>query len=167
MHQLRHMCVSVDSRRVSQANEATVKWGKPKTLEELTSVFLRYLHSEIADTPFSDGPLSEESKVILPQLEKLTKRGWWTVSSQPAVNCAESTDPVFGWGPHGGYVYQKAFVEFFAPEKDVERIISNAVSQGKGMVDYFAVNLEVCKSHQPVAPFAEGVVTGRFTNKHG
>lgn len=60
---------------------------------------------------------------------------------------AKSTDPVFGWGPRGGYVYQKAFVEFFAPEEDLERITSKAKSQGKGWVDYFAVNLEVWKSN--------------------
>ena len=57
----------------------------------------------------------------------------------------KSTDPVFGWGPPGGYVYQKAFVEFFAPEADVERIISKVESEGKGWVDYFAINLEVCQ----------------------
>ena len=106
-------------------------------------MFLRHLHSEIPDTPFSDAPLSEESQIILPQLEKLTKRGWWTVGSQPAADGAKSTDPVFGWGPPGGYVYQKAFVEFFAPEIDVERIISKVESEGKGWLDYFAINLEV------------------------
>ncbi|KAF9647343.1 MTHFR-domain-containing protein [Thelephora ganbajun] len=126
----------------STSHPNAAKWGRPTTLDQLTSVFLRYLHSEISDTPFSDGPLSEESQVILPQLEKLTKRGWWTVGSQPAADGAKSTDPVFGWGPRGGYVYQKAFVEFFAPEADVERIISKIGSQGKGWVDYFAVNLE-------------------------
>lgn len=120
-----------------------MKWGRPTTLDELTSVFLRYLHSEISDTPFSDGPLSEESQVILPHLEELTKRGWWTVGSQPAVNGAKSIDPIFGWGPQEGYVYQKAFVEFFSPEADAERIINKVESQGKGSVDYFAINLEV------------------------
>lgn len=124
-------------------NAAAAKWGRPTTLNQLTLVFLRYLHSEIPDTPFSDGPLSEESQVILPHLEKLAKRGWWTVGSQPAVDCAKSTDPVFGWGPRGGYVYQKAFVEFFAPEEDVEKIIDKVVSEGKGWVDYLAINLEV------------------------
>ena len=119
-------------------------------------MFLRHLHSEIPDTPFSDGPLSEESQVILPQLEKLTKRGWWTVGSQPAVDGAKSTDPVFGWGPHRGYVYQKAFVEFFALEVDVERIISKVDSQGKGWVDYFAVNLEVRWLLLAVAPWLRG-----------
>ncbi|KAF9792741.1 methylenetetrahydrofolate reductase-domain-containing protein [Thelephora terrestris] len=123
-------------------NEAIAKWGRPTTLEELTALFLRHLHSEISDTPFSDGPLNEESQVILPQLEKLTEKGWWTVGSQPAVDGAKSTDPVFGWGPRGGYVYQKAFVEFFATEEDVERVISKVESQGEGWVDYFAVNLE-------------------------
>ena len=133
-------------------NAAAAKWGRPTTLDQLTSVFLRYLRSEIPDTPFSDGPLSDESQVILPQLEKLAKRGWWTVGSQPAVDGAKSTDPVVGWGPQGGYVYQKAFVEFFAPEEDVEKIINRAESEGKGWVDYFAVNLEV-RSHlrQPTA----------------
>lgn len=110
------------------------------------------------DTPFSDGPLSEESQVILSQLEKLTKRGWWTVGSQPAADGAKSTDQIFGWGPRGGYVYQKAFVEFFAPEADVERIISKVGSEGKGWVDYFAVNLEVCWSLLPTfSPSTEGV----------
>jgi methylenetetrahydrofolate reductase (NADPH) len=59
------------------------------------------------------------------------------------VDGAKSTDPVFGWGPRGGYVYQKAFVEFFALGEDVEGIISKVESEGKGWVDYYAVNLEV------------------------
>ena len=121
-------------------------------------MFLRHLHSEISDTPFSDGPLSEESQVILPQLEKLTKRGWWTVGSQPAVDGAKSTDPVFGWGPQGGYVYQKAFVEFFALEEDVERIISKVEREGKGWLDYFAANLEVCLLSLATGSLAKGAV---------
>ena len=130
-------------------------------------MFLKHLRSEILDTPFSDGPLNEESQVILPQLEKLTKRGWWTVGSQPAVDGARSTDPVFGWGPRAGYVYQKAFVEFFAPEKDVERIISKAESQGKGWVDYYAVNLEVRKFHKLVAVWLKGFLQGNLRTSMG
>lgn len=139
-------------------NAAAAKWGRPTTLDQLTSVFLRHLHSEIPDTPFSDGPLSEESQVILPQLEKLAKRGWWTVGSQPAVDGAMSTDPVFGWGPRGGYVYQKAFVEFFALGEDVERIISKVEREGKGWLDYFAANLEVCLLSLATGSLAKGTV---------
>ena len=144
-----------------QMKEAAAKWGRLTTLDQLTLVFLKYLHSEIPDTPFSDVPLSEESQVILPHLEKLTKRGWWTVGSQPAADGLKSTDPIFGWGPRGGYVYQKAFVEFFAPGADVERIISKVESQGKGWVDYFAVNLEVRKLLLTATPLTEGMESFR------
>ena len=69
----------------------------------------------------------------------------------------KSTDPVFGWGPSGGYVYQKAFVEFFAPEEDVGRIVNKVESQGKGWVDYFAVNLEVRRWFLRTASLTEGM----------
>jgi len=36
-----------------------------------------------------------------------------TINSQARVNGALSTDLVYGWGPAGGVVYQKAYVEFF------------------------------------------------------
>merc|ERR1719421_375189 len=39
--------------------------------------------------------------------------GCLTINSQPRINGALSTDPLFGWGPAGGVVYQKAYAEFF------------------------------------------------------
>ena len=36
-----------------------------------------------------------------------------TINSQPAVNGVLSSDPVHGWGNEGGYVYQRAYLEFF------------------------------------------------------
>jgi len=48
----------------------------------------------------------------------MNKKGWWTLASQPAVNGAKSSDETFGWGPKGGYVFQKAFVEFFISSED-------------------------------------------------
>lgn len=38
-----------------------------------------------------------------------------TINSQPVANGVKSNDPVFGWGPSGGYIYQKAYYEFFIP----------------------------------------------------
>ena len=81
--------------------------------------------------------------MIFPHLEKLTRNGWWTVGSQPAVNGVSSGDETVGWGPKGGYVYQKCFVEFFVEQKDVERIEKKIKEQGGGWVDYFAGNFEV------------------------
>lgn len=81
--------------------------------------------------------------MILPHLENLTKRGWWTVGSQPAVNGASSTDDIVGWGPRAGYVFQKCFVEFFCEEKDVNAISKRTTDQGNGWIHFFACNNEV------------------------
>ncbi|KAH7906157.1 methylenetetrahydrofolate reductase-domain-containing protein [Hygrophoropsis aurantiaca] len=130
--------------------EATSEWGNPKTAADLTDLFLRYLHSEIPTTPFSSLPLSPESQTILPHLEDLTKRGWWTVCSQPAVDGAASTDEVFGWGPRGGYVFQKGFVEFFVEENTVRNIEKKIEEEGNGYVHYFAANHQgECRSNVP------------------
>lgn len=112
-------------------------------MDDLTEVFLRHLHSDVATTPFSPIALSPESLTILPHLERLTNLGWWTVGSQPAVDGASSSDHVVGWGPLGGYVYQKAFVEFFAEKGDMENIGTMIEAQGNGWVHYFAGNYQV------------------------
>jgi methylenetetrahydrofolate reductase (NADPH) len=80
---------------------------------------------------------------ILPQLEELTKKSWWTVGSQPAVNGVSSSDATVGWGPKGGYVFQKGFVEFFCEEVDVESLEKRIEERGKGMVHYFSGNHKV------------------------
>ncbi len=106
-------------------------------------MFLAHLHSKLASTPFSPSPLSPESLLILPHLEKLTAKGWWTVFSQPAVDGVPSRDEIFGWGPAGGYVFQKGFVEFFAEKHDVELIEKRIKQKGEGWVDFFAANAQV------------------------
>lgn len=129
--------------RLLQRTEALSRWGSPKSEDDLTQLFLSHLHSEISSTPFSPSPLSSESFPILPHLEALTRRGWWTIFSQPAVDGVPSSDEVFGWGPVGGYVFQKGFVEFFAEKADVDIIEQRIRSEGDGWVDFFAANEEV------------------------
>ncbi|TDL24992.1 MTHFR-domain-containing protein [Rickenella mellea] len=129
-------------------NEGLSTWGHPKTIEEVTGLFLSHLHGKVTSTPFSQSPLLPESLTILRQLEKMTKRGWWTVGSQPAVDGADSSDDVFGWGPRGGYVYQKGFVEFFADKADVDMIEERVKRQGGGWVDFLAGNVDgECKTN--------------------
>lgn len=55
-------------------------------------------------------------------IEMNDKRHWWTVGSQPAVDGAPSADAVHGFGPKGGYVYQKAFVEFFLTKEELDEL---------------------------------------------
>lgn len=81
--------------------------------------------------------------MIIQHLERLTRKGWWTVGSQPAINGASSSDEIVGWGPRGGYVYQKCFVEFFAEKNDMENIERKVRTEGQGWVDFFAGNVQV------------------------
>src|SRR5258707_8247228 len=94
----------------------------PRTLEDISRLSLSFLSGKITSYPFSTGPLSSESQLILPHLVRLASHSWWPVSSQPAVDGSPSEDDTVGWGPTGGYVYQKSFVEFFASEAAVERL---------------------------------------------
>jgi hypothetical protein len=113
--------------------------SSPNTLDDITALSLRFLQGEITAYPFSPAPLSSESQLILPHLLRLAKNGWWPVGSQPAVDGLQSDHAIVGWGPAGGYVYQKSFVEFFASEQVVERL-EKAVEKAKGIVDFLAGN---------------------------
>jgi len=93
-------------------------WGHPVTRDDITSIFLRYLAGDISALPWSEEALSAESTSIIPSLRRLNLKGWWTVASQPAVDAACSSDPVVGWGPRNGFVWQKAFVELFVPKHE-------------------------------------------------
>ncbi|KAK7057395.1 methylenetetrahydrofolate reductase [Favolaschia claudopus] len=124
--------------------------GHPRSLDDLTAIFLAHLHSEIPITPFSPVPLNPESLMILPHLDRLTRRGWWTVGSQPAIDGASSSDEVVGWGPRSGYVFQKGFVEFFCDQVDVDVIERRVQEHGKGWVHWFAGNKNGdCRSNVP------------------
>ncbi|KAJ1914580.1 methylenetetrahydrofolate reductase 1 [Tieghemiomyces parasiticus] len=114
--------------------QAIALWGRPTSRADLTDLFTRFLggnsNSNLpqlsqAPPPRSDVPrrlpwalydsLSAETSWIQPALLRLTtEHGLWTVASQPPVDGIRSDDPQVGWGPRGGLVYQKPFVEFFA-----------------------------------------------------
>lgn len=98
------------------AYKALQMWGTPLTTEDITKVFTEHINGRIRGTPWSSEPLSTETEVIKNELCQLNTKQLWTVGSQPAVNCAASENPKFGWGPAGGYIFQKSFVEFFVKE---------------------------------------------------
>ncbi len=107
-------------------------WGRPKSAQDVTEIFRRHVAGELVGVPWSDdidpgagdraaserdssGALRAETDVIRSELLSLiSKQNYWTLASQPAVDGAPSSHPIFGWGPPGeGFVFQKAFVEFF------------------------------------------------------
>lgn len=63
--------------------------------------------------PWNDDPLAPETNMLKEELEKVNRRGVLTINSQPSINGKPSSDPIVGWGPPGGYVFQK--VGHFSP----------------------------------------------------
>ncbi|KAJ1957596.1 methylenetetrahydrofolate reductase 1, partial [Dipsacomyces acuminosporus] len=96
-------------------HEANQVWGRPQTLGDISSLFVKYVEGSIPSLPWSDEPLLAESGKIQDELVRLNKLGYWTLASQPALDGVNSSDSTYGWGPKGGYIYQKAFVECFVP----------------------------------------------------
>ncbi|KAI1481900.1 methylenetetrahydrofolate reduct [Daldinia eschscholtzii] len=93
-------------------NESNRKrWGEPKSIRDIASLFVRYIQRDLPSLPWSEAPLTSESDSIKDDLIKLNERGLLTINSQPAVDGVKSTHPVYGWGPPNGYVYQKAYLE--------------------------------------------------------
>lgn len=124
----------------SQA-QAIKLWSYPVTTDDISALFVRHIKGELEAIPWSEQELSSESKVIQEHLINLNAKGWWTVASQPAVNGVKSTDEIFGWGPKNGFVFQKAFVEFFCPQEDWN-ILKAKLDKSEDM-SYYAANKKV------------------------
>lgn len=110
-------------------------WGHPKKREDVTNLFKQHVLGQLDTVPWSDdidaegtsggaGALRAETDVIRQELLRMIEgKGYWTLASQPAVDGVRSDDPVFGWGPKGeGFVFQKAFVEFFCTRNDWQKL---------------------------------------------
>ncbi|MBW0493679.1 hypothetical protein O181_033394 [Austropuccinia psidii MF-1] len=129
-------------------NPATVESLKnlkrfPVTVHDLATIFANYCGAKIPSEervqylPWSDVPLSQETNRIMDVLTKINKRGFLTINSQPAVDGAKSSDPVFGWGPRGGYVFQKAYLEFFCAPHQFQSLARRLEADPN--VTYYAV----------------------------
>jgi len=116
-------------------------WGEPTTFQEVCEVFAGFCSGEIKQSPFTEAPLALETDVIREKLVQLNKAGFLTINSQPPVNGAHSHDKRFGWGPRGGYVYQKAYVEFFTSPEHVQKIIEITKRKYPSLT-FHAVNLK-------------------------
>ncbi|KAK2740696.1 hypothetical protein FQN55_008750 [Onygenales sp. PD_40] len=125
-------------------------WGFPTSKEDINKIFRRHVSGELHAVPWSEGGAEEntgglnaETATIRDELLQLIDgRGWWTLASQPAVNGVRSDDPIFGWGPPGeGFVFQKAFVEFFCSSADYQNILKPLFARySHDDLAWFAIN---------------------------
>ncbi|EEP79034.1 conserved hypothetical protein [Uncinocarpus reesii 1704] len=132
------------------ANVARRLWGFPTSREDINQIFRRHVSGALHAVPWSEGGAAEESGGLNPEtatirpylLDLIDKRGWWTLASQPAVNGVRSDDTTFGWGPPGeGFVFQKAFVEFFCSSNDYRSYLKPLLQRyGHDEFAWFATN---------------------------
>ncbi|KGQ10587.1 Methylenetetrahydrofolate reductase 2 [Beauveria bassiana D1-5] len=121
--------------------QAVRLWGYPASSRDIDDMFVRHVRGELSALPWSEEELLAESSTITTHLAALNRRGWWTVASQPAVNSVRSTDPTFGWGPANGFVFQKAFVEFFLSSADWASLKDRLQAPGvRAVVCFYAGN---------------------------
>ncbi|MCJ1369965.1 hypothetical protein MMC20_001177 [Loxospora ochrophaea] len=119
-------------------------WGRPTSRAEISSIFRLHIMGKLEALPWSEAELNEETIVIKEQLTSLIEKGMWSVASQPAVDGVGSDHKIFGWGPTGGFVFQKAFVEFFMPKTDWQETMKNRLKSEElaDEVSWYSVDAE-------------------------
>ncbi|OOQ85972.1 Methylenetetrahydrofolate reductase 1 [Penicillium brasilianum] len=111
--------------RLKGTNEQNIKlWGEPKSIKDLSEIFVRFLEGKLDRLPWSDSPISAEANDIKDLLVDLNRRGFLTINSQPAVNGVKSSHPIYGWGPKNGFVYQKAYLELLVPPSLIDELVA-------------------------------------------
>jgi len=135
----------------------------PIEFQDIFNVFSNYCSGEIEKLPWCDTPLLPESDSIKENLIKINKQGFLTINSQPKVNGLPSNDIKVGWGPKGGYVYQKAYIEFFtSPEK--LKLMQNIMKQFPS-INYMAINNKGELLSNMIVPSVSAVTWGVFPGR--
>ncbi|KAF4355916.1 hypothetical protein F8388_025919 [Cannabis sativa] len=150
----------------SRDKKLVEEWSIPlKSVEDIHEQFKKLCLGKLKSSPWSelDG-LQPETKIINEQLVKINGKGFLTVNSQPAVNGERSDSPVVGWGGPGGYVYQKAYLEFFCT-KDLLDALVEKCSRGFSSFTYMAVNKQGHWLANVDQTFVNAVTWGVFPGK--
>ncbi|ETO18737.1 methylenetetrahydrofolate reductase [Reticulomyxa filosa] len=100
-------------------------WGKQlDTIEDISKVFVKYLSQKISKLPWCMESVDRETTIyMLEPLLILNQFNLLTINSQPQINGATSDDINVGWGQKHGYVYQKAYLEFFCSKEQLNELV--------------------------------------------
>ncbi|KAL2654165.1 hypothetical protein R1flu_022293 [Riccia fluitans] len=126
-------------RRRTRNKKMAKEWAKSLiSVDDVIEKFVKYCKGEISTIPWSEAEgLQPETNAINQDLVDINAQGCLTINSQPAVNGEKSDSPAVGWGGPGGYVYQKAYVEFFCSPEKLQELIDNVKNTS---LTYIAVN---------------------------
>ncbi|KAH9506282.1 hypothetical protein DERF_011022 [Dermatophagoides farinae] len=116
-----HLFAALDSITAKNRKRYRAMWGEKLHHErDVWHIFESYVAGinnrfghKVESLPWNDEQLAPETDALRQQLSCVNRNGILTINSQPNVNGIISSDPVHGWGSPNGYVYQKAYVEFF------------------------------------------------------
>ncbi|XP_078490239.1 methylenetetrahydrofolate reductase (NADPH) [Ciona intestinalis] len=122
-------------------------WGKELTSEaDVWKVFKHFITGavnengvKVTETPWNDDGLSPETNVLSSTLSRYNELGVLTINSQPNVNAVPSTHPIYGWGDKGGYISQKAYLEFFI-NKHYAEALKTVLPKYHPRVNYHMIN---------------------------
>lgn len=127
-------------------------WGEaPITHSDIYEVFAQYVEGKIPILPWCESALAQETVPLTRKLAAINRAGFLSINSQPAVNGAKSTHPMYGWGGEGGRVYQKAYIEFFASPELMKAIVQ--VLHRHPNLNFNAINsekVEISSGHKSV-----------------
>lgn len=115
-------------------------WNHPSTVDDVAGLFAKYCTGDLSALPWCAQQLDAESEIIRQRLAAINMQGFLTINSQPAVNGVRSSDKIHGWGPHNGYVYQKAYLEFFVSPEQLDALVAKI--GGQNDITYYAVNCQ-------------------------
>ena len=113
-------------------------WGEPKGVKDISDLFVKYMNGKVDSLPWCEAPVQPETDILKSDLIELNSRGLLTINSQPAVDGAKSSDPVNGWGPKNGYVYQKAYLEVLIHPNLIDEVVKRMEQNPD--ITYYAVN---------------------------
>ncbi|CAM8947732.1 unnamed protein product [Rhodiola kirilowii] len=124
----------------ARGKKLQAEWAVPlKSIDDIQERFAKLCQGELKSSPWSElEGLQPETKIIDEQLGSINSKGFLTINSQPAVNGEKSDSPTVGWGGPGGYVYQKAYLEFFCTQEKLNAIVEK--SKLYPSLTYMAVN---------------------------
>lgn len=143
-------------------------WGHPVAAADVGRLVQQYISRELTSLPWSEPPAASECDAIRAELLALNSGAheWFTINSQPAVNGAPSTHPLFGWGPANGYVYQKAYVELMVSPKEWAALLPRLERLPHDVATFYALGARDGEPTTNAAPDEVNAVTwGVFPGK--
>ena len=108
--------------------------------EDVYEVFAKFIEGSVKQLPWHEvDTLHPETVPISERLSMLNRHGFLTINSQPAVNGCSSNDEIHGWGGANGFIYKKAYLEFFV-DVAMFKVLREVIDRDYPLIQYHAMN---------------------------